>query len=97
VFELMCGAGNQTVLFSSLLSIYNQPNIISTHPASVNASNQTNPCCMRWTCPSSACIPDASQAGLGREPNAPLVYKLKFFKCSKFAVFYDLWGNGGPN
>jgi hypothetical protein len=25
-----------------------------------------------------------------------LVYNLKFFECSKFAVFFDLWGNGGP-
>jgi hypothetical protein len=26
-----------------------------------------------------------------------MIYHLKFYKCSKFAVFFDLWGNGGPN
>jgi hypothetical protein len=26
-----------------------------------------------------------------------LVYRLGFFKRPKFAVFFDLWGNGGPN
>jgi hypothetical protein len=26
-----------------------------------------------------------------------LVYNLKFYKCSKFAGFFDLWGDGGPN
>jgi hypothetical protein len=26
-----------------------------------------------------------------------LVYNLKFYKCSKFASFFDLWGDGGLN
>jgi hypothetical protein len=26
-----------------------------------------------------------------------LVYNLKFYKCPKFAAFFDLWGDGGPN
>jgi hypothetical protein len=30
------------------------------------------------------------------KPVGFLVYNLKFFECSKFAVFFDLWGNGGP-
>ncbi|CAN6328738.1 unnamed protein product [Urochloa humidicola] len=26
-----------------------------------------------------------------------LIYNLKYYKCALFAIFFALWGNGGPN